>query len=82
MDQDPDQDKNNPFSLEIQVMVVFHTLRFPKEKYNGMTDPIDHVACFESTPNMYDATDAIKCRMFPSTLIGMPVLEMNFSPLI
>ena len=36
-------------SLEIQVVAIPHTLKVPKEKYNGITNPINHVACFEST---------------------------------
>ena len=71
-DSDTDQDvDDNPLSLEIQSAVIPPSYRVPKEKYNGTTDPIDHVACFESTLDLYGISDAIKCRMFPAILIGM-----------
>ena len=68
VDQEVD---DNPLSLEIQFAVIPPSYRVPKEKYNGMTDPIDHVACFESTLDLYGTSDAIKCKMFPTTLIRM-----------
>ena len=46
-------------------------LRVPKEKFDGMTNPADHVACFESTLDLYDASVAIKCRAFPTTFKGV-----------
>ena len=67
-DQDIDSD---PLSLEIRSAVIPPSHRVPKEKYSGTTDPTDHVACFESTLDLYGTSDAIKCRMFPATLIGM-----------
>ena len=70
--QDPDQDEDSSFlSPKIQVVVIPPTFRVPKEKYTGMMDPTDHVTCFKNMLDLYDATDAIKCRMFPATLIGM-----------
>ena len=51
--------------------MIPHSYRVPKEKYNGAIDPTDHVACFESTLDLYGTSDAIKCRMFPTTLIEM-----------
>ena len=71
-DSNADQDvDDNPLSLEIQFAVISPFYRVPKEKYNGTIDPTDHVACFESTLDLYGTWDAIKCRMFPATLIGM-----------
>ena len=69
-DSDPEID-NNPLSLEIRSAVIPPSHRVPKEKYSGATDPADHVACFESILDLYGTSDAIKCRMFPATLIGM-----------
>ena len=69
---DADQEiDNDPLSLEIRSAVIPPSHRVPKEKYSGTTDPTDHVACFESTLDLYGTSDAIKCRMFPATLIGM-----------
>ena len=69
---DSDQEiDTNPLSLEIRSAVIPSSHRIPKEKYSGATDPADHVACFESILDLYGTSDAIKCRMFPATLIGM-----------
>ena len=71
-DSDADQDiDDNPLSLEIQSAVIPPSYWVSKEKYNGTTDPTDHVACFENTLDLYGTSDAIKYRMFPATLIGM-----------
>ena len=71
-DSDADQDiDDNPLSLKIQSVVIPTSYRVPKERYNGTTDPTDQVACFESTLDLYGTSDAIKCRMFPATLIEM-----------
>ena len=41
-DQHLDQkDDSNPLSLEIQEKMVPTTIRIPKEKYNGMSNPTD-----------------------------------------
>ena len=57
--------------MKIQAVVVPPTLRVSKEKYTKTTDPIDYIACFKSMLDLYDATDAIKCKMFSTTLIEM-----------
>ena len=61
----------NSLSLKIQAEVVPLTLQVPKEKYDGTTDPIDHVAYFESTLDLYGMTNVIKCRVFLTTFKGM-----------
>ena len=65
---------------KIQVVIVLATLKVQKEKYNGMIDPTDHITCFESTLDLYDATDDTKCRMFPNTLQGMARSWYDFFP--
>ena len=69
-DVDPEVD-SNPLSLVIQAEMVLHTIRVPKEKCSGMSDPADHVAAFESHMDLYSATDATKCWAFSATFRGM-----------
>ncbi|XP_057425616.1 uncharacterized protein LOC130718980 [Lotus japonicus] len=40
------------------------------ETYNGKTDPKDHLLYFNTKMVISSASDAVKCRMFPSTLKG------------
>ena len=62
---------SNPLSLAIQAEIVPLTIRVPKEKFNGTTDPIDHVTAFESHMNLYGATNVAKCRAFSTTFRGV-----------
>ena len=48
------------------------TLRIPKKKYNETTDPNDHISYFQTTVDLYGATNVAKCRIFLDTLKGMP----------
>ena len=59
IDQDSDQDTDsNPLSLKIQAKVVLPTLKVFKEKFDGTTDPTNHVVGFESTLDLYGALNA------------------------
>ena len=76
--QDLDQNEDtNPLFLKIHAVVIPHTLRVPMEKYAGMIDLINHIAYFKSKLDLYGTTDAIKCKMFSTTLIEMPILGMS-----
>ena len=69
--QDPDPDEENDLlSLLIQSDVISPTIRVPKERFNGITDPIDHATAFESHMDFYGASNAIKCRAFSATFRG------------
>ncbi|KAL0349743.1 UNVERIFIED_CONTAM: hypothetical protein Sradi_4123500 [Sesamum radiatum] len=37
-------------------------------KYDGMTDPQEHLSRFENTTLLHRYTDSIKCRVFITTL--------------
>ena len=46
-DQQPNQEVNsNPLSLEIHAKMVSSTMRIPNKKYDGTTDPTEHVFYF------------------------------------
>jgi len=38
------------------------------EKYDGSTDPDEHVAVYITQISLYISEDAILCRVFPTTL--------------
>ncbi|XP_048489887.1 uncharacterized protein LOC125491858 [Beta vulgaris subsp. vulgaris] len=40
-------------------------------KYDGISDPDDHVAAYEGHMFLYMQVDGIWCKVFPSTLIGI-----------
>ena len=70
--QDADQEvDSNPLSLAIQVKIVPPTVRVPKKKFSGTTDPTGCVVAFESHMNLYGATDVAKCRAFSITFTGV-----------
>ena len=51
------EDDNNPLFLELYEEIVPTTLRIPKEKYDGTSDPTNHISCFQTTLDPYDASD-------------------------
>ena len=69
-DSDPDVE-SNPLSLAIQLEPINPTIRILKERFNGISDPADHAAAFESRMNFYGAFDATKCRAFSATFNGV-----------
>ena len=62
---------SNPLSLVIQAKMVPPTIRVPKEKFSGMSDPADHAVAFESHMDLYGATDDTKCQAFSTTFKGV-----------
>ncbi|XP_010684689.1 uncharacterized protein LOC104899234 [Beta vulgaris subsp. vulgaris] len=43
----------------------------PTCKYDGKTDPQDHISAYEGHMLLYTANDSVWCKVFPSTLIGL-----------
>lgn len=47
------------------------SLKVSKGKHANITDPNDHWTSFSKNMNLYDATDASRCKAFPTTLRGI-----------
>ena len=62
---------NNPLASKIQEKIVSPSLRITNKKYDGTTNPSDHIACFQTILDLYGSTDTAKYRIFSVTLKGM-----------
>ncbi|XP_057444237.1 uncharacterized protein LOC130736418 [Lotus japonicus] len=60
-----------PFSAAVREVEIPDNMKnLVLETYNGKTDPKDHLLYFNTKKVISAASDAVKCRMFPSTFKG------------
>ncbi|KAL2506050.1 Ribonuclease H [Abeliophyllum distichum] len=61
--------EEDPFSLEVMAVPLLRDFEQPKmEKYDGSSDPIDHLRAFVDLMRLQATHDTIMCRSFPPTL--------------
>ncbi|XP_010670084.2 uncharacterized protein LOC104887185 [Beta vulgaris subsp. vulgaris] len=62
--------RTSPFSTAI-LQEPMEKLKMPTCKYDGKTDPEDHISAYEGHMLLYTDTDSVWCKVFPSTLVGL-----------
>ncbi|XP_010685037.1 uncharacterized protein LOC104899527 [Beta vulgaris subsp. vulgaris] len=62
--------RNSPFSTAI-LQEPMEKIKMSTCKYDGKTDPEDHISAYEGHMLLYTNTDSVWCKVFPSTLVGL-----------
>ncbi|XP_022159109.1 uncharacterized protein LOC111025548 [Momordica charantia] len=62
---------DSPFTEEIMREKVPPKFKLPTVKpFDGMTEPVDHLDAYREWMDIYGVSDAIRCRVFSTTLNG------------
>jgi len=67
----PPREFSMPFSQPILETVIPNTFIGPKVTFTGMEDPEVHLTAFHTQMMLVGGSDAIRCKLFMSTLTGM-----------
>ncbi|XP_068498393.1 uncharacterized protein [Phaseolus vulgaris] len=67
----PPRKFSTPFSQEILDAVIPNTFAGPKVIFTGMEDPEAHLTAFHTQMVLVGGSDAARCKLFMSTLMGM-----------
>ena len=66
----PPREFPTPFSPEIVDAVISATLVGPKVTFTGVEDPEAHLTTFHTQMMLVGGSDAVRCKLFMSTLAG------------
>ncbi|XP_068503505.1 uncharacterized protein [Phaseolus vulgaris] len=67
----PPREFSTPFSQSILEAVNPNTFVGPKVTFTGMEDPKAHLTAFDTQMMLVGCSDAVRCKLFMSTLTGM-----------
>ena len=67
----PPKEFSTPFSQEILEAVIPNTFAGPKVIFTGMEDPEAHLTASHMQMVLVGGSDAVRCKLFMSTLTGM-----------
>jgi len=67
----PPREFSTPFSQPILETVIPNTFTGPKVTFTGMEDPEAHLTAFHTQMMLVGGSDAVRCKLFMSTLTGM-----------
>jgi len=67
----PPREFSTPFSQSILEAVIPNTFVGPKVTFTGMEDPEAHLTVFHTQMMLVGGSDAVRCKLFMSTLTGM-----------
>lgn len=67
----PPREFTTPFSQAILETAITNTFTGPKVTFTGMEDPEAHLTAFHSQMLLVGGSDAVRCKLFMSTLTGM-----------
>ncbi|KAL5858002.1 hypothetical protein ACOSQ3_005460 [Xanthoceras sorbifolium] len=67
------EERESPFTEEISLVEIPRDMKIPRKDmcdYNGIGDPDDHLDAYLDWMNMQGASNTLKCKIFPLTLVG------------
>ena len=63
---------DSPFTATVNSYPLPSKFRMPQiDSYDGVKDLLDHLETFKTLMHLQEVADAIMCRAFPTTLMGL-----------